>query len=158
MGTQLRAPPRHRRDVHTGAITYHGARRLRRPEMRELPQRPTRQNSRDVPVHARGRDLRDDRYRVGAEHLHASRQQSPTPSTPSHYGDAAAQRRTRVESRAVWKSTSVSGAQFFTKSFLGDDAAVLARSSGEEPASPRHRAGIASMAWRTTRRFSTNAP
>ena len=36
--------------------------------------------------------------------------------------------------------------QFFTKSFLGDDAAVLARSSGEEP-SPRHRAGVASMAW-----------
>ena len=36
-------------------------------------------------------------------------------------------------------------------SFLGDDAAVLARSSGEEPAPPRHRAGIASMAWRTTR-------
>jgi hypothetical protein len=33
----------------------------------------------------------------------------------------------------------------------GDDAAVLARSSGEEPASPRHRADIASMAWRTTR-------
>ena len=41
--------------------------------------------------------------------------------------------------------------QFFTKSFLGDDAADLARSSGEEPASPRHRAGVASMAWRTTR-------
>ena len=60
---------------------------------------------------------------------------------------------------AVWKSTSVSGArQFFTKSFLGDDAADLSRSSGEEPASPRHRAGVASMAWRTTRRFSTNAP
>ena len=39
----------------------------------------------------------------------------------------------------------------YTKSFLGNDAAVLARSSGEEPASPRHRAGIASMAWRTTR-------
>ena len=48
--------------------------------------------------------------------------------------------------------------QFFTKSFLGDDAADLARSSGEEPASPRHRAGVASMARRTTRRFSTNAP
>ena len=31
-------------------------------------------------------------------------------------------------------------------------------SSGEEPASPRHRAGVASMAWRSTRRFSTNAP
>ena len=41
--------------------------------------------------------------------------------------------------------------QFFTKSYLGDDAAVLARSSGEEPSSPRHRAGVASMAWRTTR-------
>ena len=36
--------------------------------------------------------------------------------------------------------------QFFTKSFLGDDAAVPAPSSDEEPASPRHRAGIASMA------------
>ena len=45
----------------------------------------------------------------------------------------------------------------FTKSFLGDDAAVLARSSGEEPASPRHRAGAASMAWRPMRRVSTNA-
>ena len=42
--------------------------------------------------------------------------------------------------------------------FLGDDAAVLARSSGGEPASPRHQAGLASMAWRMTRRFSTNAP
>ena len=52
----------------------------------------------------------------------------------------------------VWKSTSASGAgQFFTESFLGDVAAVLVRSSGEEPTSPRHRAGVASMAWRTTR-------
>ena len=60
---------------------------------------------------------------------------------------------------SVWKSTSATGArQFFTKSFLGDDAAVLALSSGEEPASPRHRAGVASMAWRTTQRFSANAP
>ena len=48
--------------------------------------------------------------------------------------------------------------QFFTKSFLSDDAAVLARSSGGEPAAPRHRAGVAPMAWRSTRRFSTNAP
>ena len=48
--------------------------------------------------------------------------------------------------------------QFFTKSFLGDDAAILARSSGGAPASPRRRAGVAPMAWRTTRRFSTNAP
>ena len=52
----------------------------------------------------------------------------------------------------VWKSTKCDGCtrQFFTKSFLGNDAR-LARSSGEEPASPRHRAGVASMAWRTTR-------
>ena len=48
--------------------------------------------------------------------------------------------------------------QFFTKSFLGDGAAVLAPSGGEEPVSPRHRAGATSMAWRTTRRFSTNTP
>ena len=41
--------------------------------------------------------------------------------------------------------------QFFTKSFFGDDVAVLTRSSGEEPASPRHRAGVASMAWRSMR-------
>ena len=59
---------------------------------------------------------------------------------------------------AVWKSNSESGAQFFAKSFLGANAAVLAPFSGEEPASPRHRAGVASMAWRSTRRFSTNAP
>ena len=38
----------------------------------------------------------------------------------------------------------------------GDDAAALVPSSGEEPASPRHRAGVASMAWRSTRRFSTS--
>ena len=57
-----------------------------------------------------------------------------------------------VTYRAVWKSTSVSGArQFFTKSFLGDDAAVLARSSGGEFTPQRRRAGVASMAWRTTR-------
>ena len=52
-----------------------------------------------------------------------------------------------------YKMTKVSGCveinqcvgctrQFFTKSFLGDDAAVLARSSGEETALPRHRAGV----------------
>ena len=52
--------------------------------------------------------------------------------------------------RAVWKSTSASGAR--------DDVAALAPSSGEEPTSPRHRAGGASMAWRSTRRFTTTAP
>ena len=48
--------------------------------------------------------------------------------------------------------------QFFTKSLLSDGTAVLAQSSGEEPAPPRHRAGVASVAWRTRRRFNTNAP
>ena len=52
--------------------------------------------------------------------------------------------------RAVWKSASESRARyFFTKSFLDDDAAVLAPSSGEEPAPPCHRTGVASMAWRS---------
>jgi hypothetical protein len=50
------------------------------------------------------------------------------------------------------------GCRFFTKSFLGDGVAVLALSRAEEPAPPRYRAGVASMAWRTTRRFSTTAP
>ena len=48
--------------------------------------------------------------------------------------------------------------QFFTKSFLDDGAAVLAPSSGEDSTPPRRRAGVASMAWRSTRRFSANAP
>ena len=43
-------------------------------------------------------------------------------------------RRLQAQSEPVWKSSSASGA--------------LAPSSGKEPASPRHRAGVASMAWR----------
>ena len=43
--------------------------------------------------------------------------------------------------------------QFFTMSFLGDDAPVLAPSGGDEAALPRHRARAASMAWRSTRRL-----
>ena len=39
--------------------------------------------------------------------------------------------------------------QLSTKSLLSDD--VLAPSSGEKPASPRHRAGVASMALSSTR-------
>ena len=42
--------------------------------------------------------------------------------------------------------------------WVHDDVAALAPLSGEEPASLRHRAGVASMAWRSTRRFSTNVP
>jgi hypothetical protein len=44
--------------------------------------------------------------------------------------------------------------QFFTKSYLGDDAAVLARSSGEEPASPRTRRKFDFHTGSTTRRWA----
>ena len=44
------------------------------------------------------------------------------------------------------------------KSLLGDGVAAPAPSSGEDPASSRHRAGVASMAWRSLRRFSMDAP
>ena len=56
----------------------------------------------------------------------------------------------------VRKSTSASDASrshFSAMTYV----AALARSSGAEPASPRHRADIMKMAWRSTRRFSTNA-
>ena len=39
----------------------------------------------------------------------------------------------------------------WNRSHLSATATVLAPSTGEEPALPRHRAGVASMAWRTTR-------
>ena len=48
--------------------------------------------------------------------------------------------------------------QCFAKSFLGDGAAVLAESRRERSTPPRHRSGVASMAWRSTRRFRTDAP
>ena len=57
-------------------------------------------------------------------------------------GDRPARVRTCVEINQCVGCTR----QFFTKSFLGDDAAVLAPSSCEEPASPRYRAGVALMA------------
>ena len=58
--------------------------------------------------------------------------------------DSTSETTTTQASTTVWKSTGASGA----KSFLGDDVAALAPSSGEELTSPRHRAGGASMAWR----------
>ena len=39
-----------------------------------------------------------------------------------------------------------------------DDAGVLAKSSGDRPEAPRHRADAASMASRSVRRFSAKAP
>ena len=58
--------------------------------------------------------------------------------SPSRSGPRATALDRPLWSQSVWKSTSV------------------APSSGEEPAPPRHRAGVASMAWRSTRRFSTD--
>jgi hypothetical protein len=69
----------------------------------------------------------------------------------------------------AWRLMDVAGPaprRAHTATLLGDAMvvicveiiAVLAPSSGEESAPPRHRAGGASMAWRSTRRFSTNAP
>ena len=48
-------------------------------------------------------------------------------------------------SPAVWKSTSATTRPSW-----------LCRAASNAP--PRYRAGVASMAWRTTQRFSTNAP
>ena len=59
-----------------------------------------------------------------------------------------------LQLEAVWKSTSASGApDNFHEVILGDDAAVLAPSSGEEPTPPRHRAGVAA-----TVEVDANAP
>ena len=61
-------------------------------------------------------------------------------AAPRSHRYCGATRERRAASRPVWKSTSVGYTrQFFTKSFLGDDAAVLASSSGEETTLSRHR-------------------
>ena len=57
-----------------------------------------------------------------------------------------------MRSGSVWKSTSVSGAP--DNSSLSHFSAMTLPSwlgRAEEPASPRHQAGVASMAWRTMR-------
>jgi triosephosphate isomerase len=52
------------------------------------------------------------------------------------------ERRTNQGESSALVATRVEINQCFTKSFLGDGAAALAPSSGEEPASPRHRARV----------------
>ena len=61
------------------------------------------------------------------------RDAAPRETLPSILVFAASMASTCVEIKQCVGCTR----KFFTKSFLGDDAAALARSSGEEPASPR---------------------
>ena len=74
--------------------------------------------------------------------------------------DAIADLRTKKTAAEVevmryvnWVSSGVEINQWVGS--FGDDAAALAPSSSEDPAPPRYRAGVASMAWRSTRRFRT---
>ena len=72
--------------------------------------------------------------------------------------DALEERRLATEARFRRLAASFGDDLCGNQPVCRDDAAVLARSSGDEPTPPRRRAGVASMAWRTTRRFSTNTP
>ena len=155
-----RRPPRHRRDVHpTHWLISTQAKARPRPRLAGAARG-------DCPRDARVRRRADARRGQGGPR--AIRRRDTVKIVAS---DARRCLRPRRRDRRVRRGASIGVCccveinqcvgctrQFFTKSFLGDDAAVLAPSSGEEPASPRHRAGVASMAWRATRRSSTNAP
>ena len=93
---------------------------------------------------SRLRQLVEDDWRVGRKSgVPSPRRRGDGPAVDSDgrggfYGRlVCAAVRYGAGSLAVWKLTSAPGA---------------------EPASSRHRAGVASMAWRTTRLFSANAP
>ena len=58
------------------------------------------------------------------------------------FADAEAEQQSEGD-RSMWKSTVC-----LHKSFLGDDAALMTESSRVRPTPPRHRRGVASMAWR----------
>ena len=96
-----------------------------------------------------------DQYRVESRRRRRGRARTTSCTRPRAAGTflAPASRRSESTARADHHLCGINQCvgctrQFFTESFLGDDAAALAPSSGEEPASPRHRAGVASMAWR----------
>ena len=76
----------------------------------------------------------------------------PLPKTEKHFAEAVAELYFMEHLRGLLCGNQP------VRWVLGDDVAALAPLSGEEPASLRHRAGVASMAWRSTRRFSTNVP
>ena len=63
--------------------------------------------------------------------------------------DAPNNERNYVETCVEMNQCVACTQKFFTKSFRGDDAAVLAPSSGEESTPPRRRAGVASLARRS---------
>ena len=70
----------------------------------------------------------------------------------------AATSRRRAETWRQHVASCVEINQCVGCTFLGDDAAVLARSSGGDPTSPPRRAGVAPMAWRTGSARFKNAP
>ena len=124
-------------------------RSARSPVPRTAGRRRADARGADVHGSARGPDARGGRRADGDD--------VPRPPPRIFRRPRRRRRRVRVDARhgevslpalprasaPVWKSTSVS--------VLGDDVAAAAPSSGEEPTSPRHRAGVASMAWRSTR-------
>ena len=79
----------------------------------------------------------------------------PTMATGSMASPNTSMAAAMITTRLTVLPTCVEINQCVGCSFLGDEAAVLARSSGEESTPQRRRAGVASMAWRSTRRFRT---
>ena len=127
---------------------------------------PTRQAARKKLQATLGEDASDaDSYPAAEAVELALHRKWPNLQQPDQKRDYVAKLRqlsfnlkknSELRSDAVWKSTSASGVP--DNSSLRHFLAMTRPSWLEEPASPRHRAGVASMAWRTTRRFSTNAP
>ena len=144
--TQLRA----RRRAHSHSHVCLPPRRRAHSHSHEHLDSPGDFNKREtgLPAHWRGRDWRRRAFTVGIG--------GPVGSGKTALTLQLCRALREKHSLAVVTCVEINQCvgctrKFFTKSFLDDDAAVLARSSGEEPASPRHRADVASMAWRTTR-------
>ena len=88
---------------------------------------------------------------------------TPDPRRPWASSSPPSRRRAARASSWVRLSSSSTG-----RARAGRSVPLIARSvrrwqlgcllCGNQPASPRHRTGVASMAWMSTRRFSANAP
>ncbi len=95
--------------------------------------------------------VRVNRRRVDADvaHLNYRRRRQLPPAIVNHIYDALPE----PSRAAATVDVCVEINQCVGCSFPGDGVAALVPSSGEQPTSQRHRAGVASMAWRSTRRF-----